>query len=193
MGVSGSGKSTLAAALADHLGRPFLEGDDVHPESNVAKMAAGTPLTDADRLPWLRRIRAWMDAQASAGRGGVVSCSALRRSYRAVLAGCPDLATGQADGAGQAQAASQRQGTCQGGDVVFLELDVPADVLRQRMTQRQGHFMPPSLLASQLATLEPLAPQEPGTRLTSAEDPARTLAAALDTLDALGAGASAQH
>lgn len=169
MGPSGCGKSTLAAALAERLGRPFLEGDDVHPPANVAKMAAGTPLTDADRLPWLATIRAWMVEQEAGGCYGVVSCSALRRSYRRVLAG----EDGDDGAAGLAS------------NVTFVELEVDPGELARRMRSRPGHFMPASLLASQLATLEPLADDEPGVRVPCEPDPADTLNAALAALRAL--------
>ncbi|WP_035951040.1 gluconokinase [Parafrankia sp. EUN1f] len=130
MGVSGCGKSTVAASAARTLGRPFLEGDDLHPPANRARMAAGSPLTDDDRWPWLHLIRAWMVEHP----GGVVACSALRRGYRDLLRTA--------------------------GDVRFVHISVPADVLRQRLTDRTGHWMPASLLDSQLATLEPLTPDE---------------------------------
>lgn len=136
MGVSGSGKSTVAAGLAEALGRPLAEGDEFHPESNVAKMAAGTPLTDADREPWLDRIRDWMDARAAEGRSTVVACSALRRAYRERL--------------GRAV-----------GRVEFVLVDVSPEELRRRMEERE-HFMPVSLLDSQLATLETVADDEDG-------------------------------
>ncbi|WP_449385623.1 gluconokinase [Cellulomonas soli] len=122
MGVSGSGKSTVAAALAERLTLPFGEGDEFHGERNRALMAAGVPLTDADRAPWLLAVRDWMSAQAPTG--SVVACSALRRAYRDVLRGAL-------------------------GDVLFLEVDVPAAVLRARMSARTEHFMPVSLLDSQ--------------------------------------------
>ena len=147
MGVSGSGKSTVGAALAERLGLAFLDADSLHPASNVAKMARGEPLTDQDRGPWLDEVGAWM-----AGAGGVVACSALRRSYRDVLRGhCPDL--------------------------VVLHLEASKELLEQRLAERSGHFMPASLLDSQLATLEPLEPDERGV----------TLSAALPTEELVGA------
>ncbi len=142
MGVSGSGKSTLGAQLATRLGRPYLEGDAFHSAANVATMSAGHPLTDADRWPWLDAIVAAMREHAVAGRSTVVACSALRRAYRDRLRTAP-------------------------GRVRFLCLDVPADELARRMAQRSGHFMPPRLLASQLATLEPLADDEDGLTVTA--------------------------
>ena len=154
MGVAGCGKSSVARALAERLRLGFLEGDDVHAPASIAKMAAGTALTDEDRLPWLERIRRWMDGRAAVGEAGVVACSALRRSYRDVLRGGRD-------------------------DVVFVELDVAREELERRLAARRGHFMPPSLLDSQLATLEPLGPDERGGRLCVEAAPGRTVEAAL--------------
>lgn len=130
MGVAGSGKSTLAAALAHRLGWPFQEGDDLHPPANIAKMAAGRPLDDADRSPWLTAVRAWMDARAAAGDDGVVTCSALRRAYRRRLL----------DGRPEAR---------------LLFIDGDPGLIATRLSGRSGHFMPASLLDSQFATLEP--------------------------------------
>ncbi|ODT99073.1 MAG: gluconate kinase [Pseudonocardia sp. SCN 72-86] len=136
-GVSGSGKSTVARAVAARTGWAFAEGDDLHPEANRRKMAAGIPLDDADRLPWLRRIAAWIGDRERTGEPSVVTCSALRRSYRDLLrAGHPS--------------------------VRFALLVADADVLDARLRARTGHFMPASLLDSQLATLEPLGGDEPG-------------------------------
>lgn len=137
IGVSGSGKSTLAARLAGHWGREFVEGDEFHPPANVAKMSAGTPLTDDDRVPWLRTLAGVIAERVGHGIPLVVSCSALRRRYRDILrAGDPTL--------------------------VFLHVHGTASVLRQRIQARRDHFMPPHLLDSQLATLEPLSSDEPG-------------------------------
>lgn len=146
MGVSGSGKSTLGQLLADRLGWDFLEGDDLHPVANVAKMAAGIPLDDADREPWLAAIAAWIEDYLSRGRSGVVACSALRRSYRDVLRG-PEPQS----------------------DLWFVELSAPAAVLAARIASRHGHFMPTSLLESQLATLEPLEADEQGIIIDATE------------------------
>jgi gluconokinase len=135
MGISGSGKSTVGAALALRLGVPYAEADDFHSAANVAKMSAGHPLTDADRDPWLHAIAGWLAAHDHAG--GVVSCSALRRRYRDILrTGAPD--------------------------VQFVDLDGDPEVARRRVAGRAHHFMPAELVASQLATLEPLAPDEDG-------------------------------
>lgn len=141
MGVSGSGKSTLAATLADQLGWDLAEGDDMHPAANVEKMQAGTPLTDDDRWPWLDLVAAWIREHLESGSPGVVTCSALKRSYRDVL---------RAPG------------------VVFVHVAGDTGTIEQRMTARSGHFMPTSLLASQLATLEPPQPDE--AHLTVAAD-----------------------
>ena len=128
MGVSGSGKSTVGPALAAELDWPFLDADTLHPQANVAKMASGIPLTDADRWPWYDRIVAEMRRYAAAGKNVVIACSALKQAYRDRLAsGC-----------------SVR--------VVYLKGD--AETIAPRLAARRGHFMPPSLLASQFATLE---------------------------------------
>jgi len=148
MGVSGSGKSTVGRALAAELGWPFAEGDDFHPPANVARMRAGQPLTDEQRAPWLAAIAAWTRDQHG---GAVVACSALRRSYRDVLRGG-------------------------GVDVRFVMLNVEPAVLAQRMAHRPEHFMPASLLASQLDTLEPLAPDEDGITLDAAGRPEQVVA-----------------
>ncbi len=140
MGVSGTGKSTVGTLLAHHLGWPMAESDDFHSAANVAKMRAGEPLTDADRLPWLQAIADWIGAREADGAGAVVTCSALKRSYRDLLrAGHPD--------------------------VRFICLIGSAQLLEARLDRRVGHFMPPSLLGSQLDTLEPLEPDEPGGRV----------------------------
>jgi carbohydrate kinase (thermoresistant glucokinase family) len=130
MGVAGSGKSTIGGALAARLGCAFQEGDALHPARNIAKMASGHPLDDADRAPWLRAVAGVIDGWRAAGVGGVITCSALRHSYREAIIG-------------------QRPGV----RLVYLEGD--AATLRARLTDRHGHFMPAALLDSQLATLEP--------------------------------------
>ncbi|MDQ4215622.1 gluconokinase [Microbacterium capsulatum] len=135
MGVSGSGKSTLAGVLAGRLDWALQEGDDLHPAANVAKMEAGIPLTDEDRRPWLELIREWIVARQDAGESGIVTCSALRRSYRDVLV---------------------RPG------VEFVHLDGTRAEFAERLGRRLGHFMPASLLDSQLETLEPLDADEQG-------------------------------
>jgi len=137
MGVSGSGKTSAARELTRQLGWEYIEGDDLHPEANVAKMAAGHPLDDEDRWPWLRRIAEVVGEHEAAGTSIIVTCSALRRVYRDLL----------------------RDGH---PSVWFAHVDVPRDVLEERLTARRGHYMPPSLLDSQLATLERLGEDEPG-------------------------------
>jgi len=157
MGVSGAGKSTLGAMLAAALGVAFADADAFHPPANVAKMAAGTPLTDADRWPWLAAIGAWMDAQRPSG--GVVTCSALKRSYRDRLrAACPDLR--------------------------LIHLDGAPELIGARQAARAGHFMPPSLMASQFATLEPPGPEEDAIILSVAPPPDQVVRAALAALGA---------
>lgn len=137
MGVSGSGKTTVGTILAERLGWPFAEADEFHPQVNLDKMSAGTPLVDEDRWPWLGAIRDWLTEQARAGRGTIVTCSALKVVYRDVL----------------------REAE---GRVRFVHLVGTADVIGGRLADRSGHFMPPSLLPSQLDTLEPLTPGEDG-------------------------------
>ncbi|WP_182618618.1 gluconokinase [Promicromonospora sukumoe] len=147
MGVAGSGKTTVAALLAGRLGASFAEGDDFHSPANVAKMAAGHPLDDDDRWPWLQGIRDWFAKELAAGRSAVVPCSALRRSYRDLL---ETAGNGSADGAGAI------------GTVQFVHLTGSYELLRTRIQGRAGHFMKPEMLDSQLAALEPLADDEPG-------------------------------
>jgi gluconokinase len=134
-GVSGSGKTTVGELLATRLRWPFVDGDTLHPAANVAKMASGVPLTDADRAPWLRAIGAWIDDQVAAGRPGLVACSALKRSYRAeLLAGRPAVR------------------------MAFLLID--REVAARRLAARHGHFFAAGLLGSQFADLEPPSPDE---------------------------------
>ena len=134
MGVSGSGKSAVGEALAERLGVPYKDGDDLHPPENVEKMSRGEPLDDTDRHPWLELVGAWL---AEHSDGGVIACSALRRRYRDQLRDhCPD--------------------------VHFLHLDGSAELITERQAGRPGHYMPPSLLPSQFLTLEPLERDEFG-------------------------------
>ncbi len=147
MGVSGSGKSTVGAELAILLGVPFQDGDALHPAADIAKMHAGHPLTDDDRWPWLRSCGAWLAGQDG---GGVIACSALKRSYR-------DLLRGIAPG------------------TTFLDLDGPRAVLEERVGHRPGHFMPAELLDSQLADYEPLGADEAG-RVLSITQPSERIA-----------------
>jgi gluconokinase len=130
MGVSGCGKTSVGEGLAARLGLPFIEGDVLHPNANVEKMAAGIPLQDEDRWPWLDRIGAALAEGAGKGEGLIVSCSALRQTYR------------------------DRLRAAAGGRLAFVFLYGSRELLEARMKARKGHFMPPSLLESQLATLE---------------------------------------
>ena len=135
MGVSGSGKTVIGSALARSLGVEFVEGDDLHPEENVKRMASGIALTDEDRAPWLRSIGARLRAAKDAGTGLVVSCSALKRSYRDLL-------------------------RAEAGDVRFIFLKGDRALIGERLATRSGHFMPPLLLDSQFAALEEPGPDE---------------------------------
>ncbi|MEU9038426.1 gluconokinase [Streptomyces sp. NPDC048352] len=155
MGVAGTGKTTVGRLLAEALGLPYAEGDAFHPAANVAKMSAGTPLDDADRRPWLDAIGAWMRDRAGRG-GGVVAASSLKRAYRDRLrAFAPDA--------------------------VFVHLTGDRALIEGRMAARRGHFMPPSLLDSQYAALEPLQGDERGIAVdvagTAEEITGRALAA----------------
>lgn len=137
MGVSGCGKSTIGALIAGALGVPFVDGDALHPQSNIEKMAGGTPLNDDDRWPWLAAVGSTLADAGREGAGMVIACSALRRAYRdAILKNAPGAR--------------------------FVHLSGSREVLESRLEGRSGHFMPPSLLDSQFATLEPLADDEPG-------------------------------
>lgn len=133
MGVSGCGKSTVGAALAGVLGAIFVDGDALHPPSNIAKMASGTPLDDDDRAPWLKLV----GAELAKDGGRVIACSSLKRAYRDII-------------------------HSQEPAVFFVHLHGASAVLESRMQTRPGHFMPPALLQSQLATLEPLGQGEAG-------------------------------
>lgn len=157
MGVAGSGKTTLARDLARRWRRTFCEGDDLHSQANRDAMAAGTPLTDVERGPWLASIRDWMSSAASRGEQTVVACSALRRTYRDVLR--------QAD-----------------GEVWFIHALPSAEVVRQRITRRRGHFMPAALLQSQLDLLEPLEEDEPGVVVDSDGSPRQVVEEAVRRL-----------
>lgn len=159
MGVSGSGKTSVARGVARALGGEMLDADDLHPEANVAKMADGVPLTDDDRWPWLERVAEQMRASGAGGTPVVVACSALRRAYRGVLRTGAD-------------------------EVLFVLLDVPREDLRARVTRREGHFMPASLLASQLATLEPFSDDEDGLVVDASGPPGAVTAAVLAALAA---------
>ena len=156
MGVSGCGKTTLGRMLAERLGANFVDGDDFHPEANVRKMAAGTPLDDADRMPWLARLNAELRACAARGESAVLACSALKAAYREKLGeGLPRL------------------------DTVFLHAD--AAVIGERLAARRHLYMPASLLQSQLDTLE--SPEE-AVRVDVAQSPEACVSTALAALAA---------
>ncbi|MEU7280619.1 gluconokinase [Streptomyces sp. NPDC045431] len=155
MGVSGTGKTTIGPLVAERLGVPYAEGDDFHPEANIAKMSAGTPLDDEDRWPWLDAIGRW--AHGRAGLGGVVSSSALKRSYR-------DRLRAAAPG------------------VVFLHLTGDRALIEGRMAARKGHFMPAALLDSQFATLQPLGADEAGVAVDVSGGPEAIADRAVDAL-----------
>lgn len=135
MGVSGSGKSLIGASLARELGTDFVEGDDYHPPENVRRMSSGIPLTDEDRVGWLRALAARIREAKDAGTGLVMTCSALKRSYRDVL-------------------------RTEADELRFVFLQGPRALIAERLAGRRGHFMPPSLLDSQFATLEQPSPDE---------------------------------
>ena len=146
MGVSGCGKSTIGSALADNFAIPFLEGDAFHPQDNVSKMASGVPLDDLDRAGWLQALAAEIARAQADDRGLVLSCSALKRRYRDLLrAADPALR--------------------------FVHLAGPRAVIANRMHERPGHYMPPSLLDSQLSILEPLDADEGGLTLDITQAP----------------------
>jgi gluconokinase len=156
-GPSGSGKTTIALAVARRLGWEFGEGDDFHPAENVARMRAGIPLDDESRRPWLARIAAWIGEHEAAGRSCVLTCSALKRIYRDQL----------------------RQGH---DSVWFVQLTVAEGLLSDRVAARTGHYMPSSLVRSQVATLEPLDDDEPGITVSGTEPPDQVVEEVLTTL-----------
>ena len=157
MGVSGVGKTTIGVRLAERLGVPFVEGDSFHPPANIAKMSSGVPLDDADRLPWLEALAAELERARRTGGGIVLVCSALRRSYRDILRDGHD-------------------------DVVFLFLAGDKTLIGERLAARRGHFMPPGLLDSQFAALEPPGPDERAVRVPVGGAAEETVAAALAAL-----------
>ena len=140
MGVSGCGKTTIAAILASRLRWPFEEGDALHPQANIEKMAAGHPLTDADRWPWLAKVADWIDERLDAGENGLITCSALKRSYRDLI-------------------------NRRGSGLIFVFLAGSKETIAARLAARHGHFMRASLLESQFADLEEPAADEPAIRV----------------------------
>jgi gluconokinase len=152
MGVSGSGKSTVGTLLAEHLGCPYAEADDFHPAANIDKMTAGLALDDADRIPWLDAIGRWLDDRLADGAPGVVTCSALKRAYR-----------------------DQLQGGRPGVRLVLLHGS--PELLAERLAARQGHFMKGTMLAGQLAALEPPVPEEQVITVDVTPPPAQIVAA----------------
>lgn len=165
MGVSGGGKTSVAKELAERLGWPYQEGDYLHPRSNVDKMAAGRPLTDEDRWPWLDTVAAWIEEHLEDGEDGIVTCSALRRAYRDRL--------------------SRR-----GSGVVFVYLCGDFETIAARLATRKGHYMPLTLLRSQFDTLEEPAPDEQTLRVDVTGTPEQI---AHRIIDQLGLGALAER
>ncbi|MEI5134468.1 gluconokinase [Streptomyces libani] len=161
MGVSGSGKSTVGGLLAQRLMVPFLEADDLHPAANRAKMAAGHPLDDEDRRPWLMSVADWIRRATHDGQGGVVACSALKHEYRDLF----------------------RQA---GAGVWFLYLALDRATADRRVAGRMDHFMPARLLDSQYADLEPLRPDEPGLTVDATADPRTIVDEAVRTVREIG-------
>ncbi|MEJ1089093.1 gluconokinase [Microbacterium sp. Mu-80] len=153
MGVSGAGKTTIARLIGERLGMPFIDADDLHDEANVAKMSAGIPLTDEDRMPWLERVGNALSQHPTP----VIACSALKRAYRDVLRG---------------RAPRTR----------FVMLDADLERLASQVSHREDHFMPPALLQSQLDTLEPLEADEPGVVIQVDAGPDELVARAVDAL-----------
>lgn len=165
MGVSGSGKTTVATLLAKRLCWPFRDADDFHPEANVEKMKNGVPLTDADRWPWLKAIAAWIDQQRSCGAHAIVTCSALKRSYREIIVG-------------------DRR------DVRLVFLKGGRDLIESRLAKRHGHFMPSSLLQSQFDDLEEPGPEENPLTVSIEATPQAIVAEILERLELRGGCAS---
>jgi gluconokinase len=156
MGVSGSGKTTVGELLAERLGWEFADADEFHSAANVAKMHAGTPLTDADRAAWLRAIAAWIDDHVATGKDGVVTCSALKRAYRDRL---------------------------RGPGVRFVYLEGDRELIAGRMASRRGHFFPATLLDSQFRDLEPPGPDEGALTVSVAGESEETVQKIMDLLD----------
>ncbi len=158
MGVSGCGKTTVGRLLAEHTGWPFLDADDLHSTENIAKMMAGTPLTDVDRAPWLEQVAAWIAERRAAGESGVVACSALKRGYRDRLrAADPDLR--------------------------FVYMKSDHDTIRARLAKRVGHFFPRHLLDAQFADLDEPGPNEPHIAVPIGQTPAEQVEDVLAALN----------
>jgi gluconokinase len=161
MGVLGSGKTTTGQQLAARLAMPFTDADDFHPQVNIAKMAAGIPLDDRDRQPWLNSVVAWLTERRRAGTGGVLACSALKRRYRdAFRSAAPEL--------------------------FFLHLTTDRSLLVRRLDSRRDHFAGAALLDSQLCALEPLQPDEPGAVLPTDRPSGAVVDAAVSLLESAG-------
>lgn len=158
MGVAGTGKTTIGEGVAKRFGLPFAEGDEFHSDANKAKMAAGHPLNDDDRWPWLQSLRDWMSQQAAEGRSSVVACSALKEVYRDVL----------------------REAE---GDVFFIHLVLPGDVNMERLNSRGGHYMKTGMLDSQLSTLEALAEGEDGVEALNVGEPEQVIAEVCEVVE----------
>ena len=161
IGVSGCGKTTVAALLSGRCGWPFEEGDALHPQSNVDKMQAGDPLTDEDRWPWLEKVASWIEGQLDAGSSGVITCSALKRSYRDIL-------------------------NRRGSGVVFVYLAGDKELIAARLAARREHFMPESLLESQFETLEEPQADEPAVRVDIGPSPQEIVQNIVDVLNLNG-------
>jgi gluconokinase len=157
MGVSGCGKTTVAALLAGLKHWPFEEGDNLHPQSNVDKMHAGHPLTDDDRWPWLEKVAEWIEGRLDAGKSGIITCSALKRSYRDIL-------------------------NRRGSGVVFVYLAGDKETIAARLAVRHGHFMPSSLLQSQFDALEEPRSDEPFIRVDISPSPHDIVQAVVDEM-----------
>lgn len=158
MGISGSGKTTMATALSQRLGWAYAEADEFHSPENITKMTQGIPLTDEDRQPWLTSIQRWVSGKTTEGQSTIVTCSALKRSYREILAAAD-------------------------GDVRFVHLLGEVELIRSRMKTRTGHFMPESLLPSQMSTLQPLQYDENGITVMNVGTPAEVTEEILNRLN----------
>jgi carbohydrate kinase (thermoresistant glucokinase family) len=158
MGVAGCGKTTVAAILSGRLGWPFEEGDALHPQANIDKMASGHPLTDADRAPWLDLVAEWVEECLDAGENGLITCSALKRSYRDII-------------------------NRRGKGVEFVYLAGTRELIGDRLVARHGHFMPPSLLESQFADLQEPSADEPAIRVDVGPAPSVIAQTIIQTLN----------